>query len=120
MKPTNCADRKNLVNKNFYNLFTQYEHSKSIFIPENRLFMTNGPKINGYVVQGIRTIPDALLILYDKKLKTPLQISLVEYECFGEEKIRAGEKSQYLNFQIISRICFAYIMKEKQYIIILI
>jgi len=95
---------ENLVNQNFYNLFTQYKPEKSILIPENRLFLTKGPKINGAVVQGIRSIPDALLISYDKKSKTPIQISLVEYECFGESKIRAGEKSQYLNSQIIPQL----------------
>jgi hypothetical protein len=66
--------------------------------------MTIGPKRDGYVVQGIRTIPDALLITYDRNARCPLQISLVEYECFGEGKTRATDKSQYLNSQIIPQL----------------
>jgi hypothetical protein len=93
-----------LVNKNFFELFTNYQRDRTILIPENRLFMTNGPKRDGYVVQGIRTIPDALLITYDRNARCPLQISLVEYECFGEGKTRATDKSQYLNSQIIPQL----------------
>jgi len=95
---------ESLVNKNFFELFTNYSPERTILIPENRLFCTNGPKKDGCVIQGIRTIPDALLISYEKKSTCPFQISLVEYECFGEGKSRATEKSQYLNSQIIPQL----------------
>jgi hypothetical protein len=54
--------------------------------------------------QGIRSIPDALLIIFNEKLQCPIQINLIEYECFGENKTRSQEKSNYLNGQIIPQL----------------
>jgi hypothetical protein len=54
--------------------------------------------------QEIRSIPDALLIIFNEKLQCPIQINLIEYECFGENKTRSQEKSNYLNGQIIPQL----------------
>ena len=64
-----------LVNENFYSLFPQFPETKTLLIPENRLFKTKGFKVDGNNVQGIRTIPDGLLIEYDRKLKNPFRIN---------------------------------------------
>lgn len=75
-----------LVNENFYSLYPQFPESKTLLIPENRLFKTKGFKVDGNNVPGIRTIPDGLLIEYDRQLKNPFRINLIEYECYGERK----------------------------------
>jgi hypothetical protein len=82
-----------LVNENFYSLFSQFPETKTLLIPENRLFKTKGFKVDGNNVSGIRTIPDALLIVFDQKQKNPFQINLIEYECYGERKTRETDKS---------------------------
>ncbi len=54
-----------LVNKNFFNLFTNYNPERTILIAKNRLFKT-------YIsdnISGISSIPDALLISFDAKRK---------------------------------------------------
>lgn len=94
-----------LVNDNFHLLFPSYNPHKSILIPENRLFISAGTEARGdNPIRGIRSIPDALLIVYNKKFKWPLQINLIEYECFGESKVRSQDKSNYLNGQIIPQL----------------
>lgn len=93
-----------LVNENFYSLFPQFPLSKTLLIPENRLFKTKGFKVDGNNVQGIRTIPDGLLIEYDKNLKNPFRINLIEYECYGERKQKEIDKSTYLNSIIIPQL----------------
>ncbi len=89
-----------LVNDNFFSLFPQFPESRTLLIPENRLFKTKGKAD----VQGIRTIPDGLLIVFDKNQKNPIQINLVEYECYGEKKNRETDKSNYLNATIIPQL----------------
>ena len=93
-----------LVNENFYSLFPQFPKPKTLLIPENRLFKTHGFKVGGNNVQGIRTIPDGILIEFDKKLKNPFRINLIEYECYGERKQKEFEKSSYLNSIIIPQL----------------
>lgn len=87
-----------LVNKNFFNLFPNYRPERTILIAKNRLFRTH----QSDDISGISSIPDALLILFDSKNK--LQISLIEYECYGDGKIRPAEKSKYLNSHIIPQL----------------
>ena len=89
-----------LVNDNFYSLFPQFPPTRTLLIPENRLFKTKGKA----EIQGIRTIPDALLIVFDKHQKNPLQINLIEYECYGEKKNRETDKSNYMNSTIIPQL----------------
>jgi hypothetical protein len=93
-----------LVKENFYSLFPQFPESKTLLISENRLFKTKGVKLEGNNVQGIRTIPDGLLIEFDRKLKHPFRVNLIEYECYGERKQRETEKSTYLNTTIIPQL----------------
>lgn len=93
-----------LVNENFYSLFPQFPETKTLLIPENRLFKTKGFKVEGNNVQGIRTIPDGILIEFDKKLKNPFRINLIEYECYGERKQKEIDKSSYLNSIIIPQL----------------
>ncbi|MBO4858305.1 MAG: hypothetical protein J5527_07310 [Treponema sp.] len=88
-----------LVNKNFFSLFTSYKEERTILIAKNRLFKTHQTNEN---ITGISSIPDALLISFDNKNK--LQISLVEYECYGDGKTRSTEKSKYLNSHIIPQL----------------
>ncbi len=87
-----------LVNKNFFNLFPNYTEERTILIAKNRLFRTHQTED----ISGISSIPDALLISFDSKSK--LQISLVEYECYGDGKVRPAEKSKYLNSHIIPQL----------------
>lgn len=87
-----------LVNKNFFKLFPKYEDSRTILIAKNRLFRTH----QSDEISGITSIPDSLLITFDAKNK--LQISLIEYECYGDGKTRPSEKSKYLNSHIIPQL----------------
>ncbi len=87
-----------LVNKNFFNLFPNYRPDRTILIAKNRLFRTH----QSDEISGISSIPDALLISFDTKKK--LQISLIEYECYGDGKTRSSEKSKYLNSHIIPQL----------------
>jgi hypothetical protein len=93
-----------LVNENFYSLFTEFPENKTFLIPHNRLFLTKGLKQNGNILPGIRSIPDALLIVYDKNKDNPLQINLIEYECYGEKRVKLVEKTNYFNGQIIPQL----------------
>lgn len=93
-----------LVNENFYSLFPHFPEHKTLLIPENRVFKTKGFKRGGSVIQGIRTIPDGLLFVFNKNHKKPFQINLIEYECYGEKKTRATDKSNYLNSTIIPQL----------------
>ena len=90
-----------LVNKNFFSLFTKYRKEKSILIAKNHLFKTQRREES---ISGISGIPDALLITYDRRNECPLQISLIEYECYGEGKTKSTEKSKYLNSHIIPQL----------------
>lgn len=90
-----------LVNQNFYSLFSFYKIDKSILIAENRKFMTSGLDSN---ITGIQGIPDALLITFNKDLSNPFQINLIEYECYGEKKIKSIDKFNYLNGHIIPQL----------------
>jgi hypothetical protein len=94
-----------LVNDNFYNCFPDYSKNRTVLIPENRLFISAGVEARGdEQIRGIKSIPDALLILFNKQYKSPFQINLIEYECFGESKTKAQDKSNYLNGQIIPQL----------------
>jgi hypothetical protein len=94
-----------LVNEHFYSLFPSYREPHSILIAENRLFRSAGVEARGDAfVKGIRSIPDALLIVYNRQQKYPLAVSLIEYECFGESKISSQEKSNYLNGHVIPQL----------------
>ena len=93
-----------LVTDNFYSLFPQFPISKTLLIPENRLFKTKGFKVEGNNVSGIRTIPDGILIVFDRKHKNPFQVNLIEYECYGEKKTKETDKSNYLNSNVIPQL----------------
>jgi hypothetical protein len=96
---------ESLVNENFYNLFPRYSSTQSLLIPENRLFLSSGVEVRGEkFIKGIRSIPDALLVVYSENEKHPFKISIIEYECFGENKTRSQEKSNYLNGQVIPQL----------------
>ena len=96
---------ESLVNENFYNLFSRYSSNQSLLIPENRLFLSSGVEARGErLIKGIRSIPDALLIVYSKDEKQPFKVAIIEYECFGENKTRSQEKSNYLNGQVIPQL----------------
>ncbi len=96
---------ESLVNENFYNLFTRYNCDQSLLISQNRLFRSSGVEARGEkVIKGIRSIPDGLLIIYSHDEKQPFKIALIEYECFGENKTRSQEKSNYLNGQVIPQL----------------
>jgi len=94
-----------LVNENFYNLFPRYRPTHSLLIPENRLFLSSGVEARGEkIIKGIRSIPDAILIIYSEQEKQPFKIALIEYECFGENKTRSQDKSNYLNGQVLPQL----------------
>lgn len=94
-----------LVNENFYNLFPRYKPSHSLLISENRLFLSSGVEARGEKqIKGIRSIPDALLIVYSEQENQPFKIVLIEYECFGESKTRPQDKSNYLNGHVLPQL----------------
>lgn len=96
-----------LVNANFYQLFSHFNESKTILFPNNRLFSTVGlENENNEIIGGIQGRPDALLIScdVDKKDSSPLQINLIEYECYGEQKNTASKKFNHLNGHIIPQL----------------
>ncbi|HEY5587598.1 MAG TPA: hypothetical protein VIK86_01430 [Candidatus Paceibacterota bacterium] len=95
-----------LVTEYFYMLFQCFKENKSILVPHNRLFSTAGMKNeNDENILGIKGIPDALLISYDKDSpNTPLRINLIEYECYGEGKFRNTQKFNYLNGTVIPQL----------------
>ena len=89
-----------LVNNHFYDLFLFFSKRNSILIDENRLFKTSSNK--GII--GIQGIPDALLITFNKDLKNPFQLNIIEYECYGEGKVKSLDKFNYLNGHIIPQL----------------
>lgn len=93
-----------LVNENFYHLFPQYPEERTVLITDNRKFMTAGLESQGENVAGIRAIPDALLIVFNKNDRIPLQINLIEYECYGKGKVRSIDKFNHLNGHIIPQL----------------
>lgn len=97
---------EHLVNKNFYNLFESIPENKSILIPYNRLFITQGVKgSNNKIVPGTKTIPDGLLITFNEGNNKPyLMINLIEYECYGEGKVRESQKEAYLGGVILKQL----------------
>lgn len=92
-----------LVSDNFFKLFPdKYREENTILISDNRLFKTQQKKEN---IVGESRIPDALMITFDKhRTDIPLRISLVEYECYGENKAKTPEKSKYMNQHIIPQL----------------
>jgi hypothetical protein len=94
---------ENLVNNNFYALFPAYPIERTVLINDNRMFKTSGLEGNESIT-GIRGIPDALMIVYNKDFKTPFQVSLIEYECYGEKKTKSYQKFNYLNNHIIPQL----------------
>ncbi len=94
-----------LVNENFYDLFPRYSPERSLLISENRLFLSSGVEARGeQSIKGIRSIPDALLIVFSEDAERPFKIALIEYECFGESKASSQKKSNYLNGHIIPQL----------------
>lgn len=107
-----------LVNNNFYALFPHFPENRTLLIPENRLFRTVGKKIHGRHISETSTYPDAILISFSKSQKNPLQINLIEYECYGDSKTRASQKSNYMNSHIIPQLmrfasAFSIITEDK-------
>ncbi len=92
---------ENLVNNNFYKLFNHIQEQNSILIPQNRMFSTKGK--DG--VNGIIAIPDAVLISFDKEdKKSCMKLNIIEYECYGEDKVTSTRKFDYLNSHIIPQL----------------
>lgn len=95
-----------LVTEHFFELFQHFSKDKTILISNNRLFHSVGLKnSNDENINGIKGIPDALLISFDKNAKkSPLKINMIEYECYGESKYRTTQKFNYLNGVIIPQL----------------
>ncbi|KZL89166.1 hypothetical protein [Clostridium magnum] len=95
-----------LVSDYFFKLFTHFKEENTILIAQNRLFGTTSLKnINNETIPGIKGIPDALLISYDKEnINTSIKINLIEYECYGEGKIKSTQKFNYLNGIVIPQL----------------
>jgi len=96
-----------LVNDNFFYLFPVYAEERTILIKDNRQYLSVGldkKDTADSMISGIRGIPDALLIHFNKDDKCPFQINLIEYECYGVQKVRTIDKSNYLNGHIIPQL----------------
>jgi len=107
----NETDRRHglelLVNDNFFSLFPVYAEERTILIKENRKYLSvslDKKDTGDSMISGIRGIPDALLIHFNKDEKCPFQINLIEYECYGVQKVRTIDKSNYLNGHIIPQL----------------
>jgi hypothetical protein len=75
-----------LINDNFYNLFTHFQEENSILICDNRKLKTSSMrKSNNNRVLVVESIPDAIMIMHDKKDGNyTFKINLIEHECYGE------------------------------------
>lgn len=94
-----------LVNANFYSLFPHFTEDSTVLLAENRLFRTASPINNsGDLVAEIGGIPDAILLVQSPKPSSPLEVNLIEYECFGESRVRVADKTNYLNGHIIPQL----------------
>ncbi|MFK3936564.1 hypothetical protein ACI2JA_03480 [Alkalihalobacillus sp. NPDC078783] len=96
-----------LVNNNFYNLFEEFDKERSLLLSDNRIFSTSrmSDENTNKNISGVSGIPDALLISYSKLHKgNPIQINLIEYECYGEGKSKTVDKFNYLNGHIIPQL----------------
>jgi len=92
-----------LVNTYFFELFPDFLKEYTLLIQEK--FKTSGMSdIYSKNVSGIQGIPDALLIKYSKNDSIPLKIILIEYECYGQSKLKSIEKFNYLNGHIIPQL----------------
>ncbi len=93
------------VNDYFYDLFPDFPKDRTVLIKENKMFKTSGLDSNSSKgVTGIQGIPDALLIKYSSEDKIPIKMILIEYECYGEGKIKSLDKFNYLNGHIIPQL----------------
>lgn len=90
-----------LVNENFFDLFDEYEEEYTIFIKNNRKFTTSSDSTKS---SGISGIPDGVIVRYSKLDESPLQINIVEYECYGEGKLSPSKKADYLSSHIIPQL----------------
>ncbi|MCD1261288.1 hypothetical protein B5M42_021025 [Paenibacillus athensensis] len=95
-----------LVNSNFYNLFDDFIEERSVLIPQNKMFMTSPKRdAKNKMLAGISGCPDAVLVRFVPDHKTtPIQINLIEYECYGRSKKTRLEKFEYLNGHIIPQL----------------
>ncbi|CAM4452469.1 hypothetical protein U9M73_12065 [Paenibacillus phoenicis] len=95
-----------LVNANFYHLFDDFSEHRSVLIPQNRMFMTAPKKdANNKMIAGISGYPDAVLVRFIPDNKTmPIQVNLIEYECYGRYKKTRLEKFEHLNGHIIPQL----------------
>ena len=87
-------------------LFESITEDKNILIPKNRLFITEGVRDSNHkIIPGTKSIPDALLITLDTdNTKLPIRINLIEYECYGETKVRETQKESYLGQVILKQL----------------
>ena len=93
------------VNDYFYKLFPDFPEEHTVLIKENKMFKTSGiDSSDSKNIKGIQGIPDALLIKYSKDEKVPLKMIIIEYECYGETKIKSIDKFNYLNGHIIPQL----------------
>ncbi len=93
------------VNDYFYNLFPDFPEERTVLIKENKMFKTSGlDSSSSKGITGIQGIPDALLIKYSSEDKIPIKMILIEYECYGETKIKSLDKFNYLNGHIIPQL----------------
>ncbi len=93
------------VNNHFYDLFPDFPCERAFIIKDNKMFKTAGMDISyKKTVSGIQGIPDALLLKYSKDDKVPLKIILIEYECYGEAKIKSLDKFNHLNGHVIPQL----------------
>lgn len=90
-----------LVTQNFFNLFPEYKEENTILISKNRLFKT---QLRNVTTTGVSAIPDALLITFWPEKGNKIQISMVEYECYGEGKSKSSQRSYYMNTHIIPQL----------------
>ena len=94
------------VNGNFFGLLPQFREEYTILIDDNRLFPTCGPNTDNLdaKVPGLAGRPDALLIHLHQTEKLSLQVNIIEYECYGESKVRLTQKTNYMNKHIIPQL----------------
>ena len=94
-----------LVNEQFYQLFPDFSPDQTLLIQENKMFKTSAlHNDESKSITGVQGVPDAILIKYSKDEPNPIKIILIEYECYGESKIKSIDKFNYLNGHIIPQL----------------
>ncbi|WP_237391837.1 hypothetical protein [Paenibacillus dendrobii] len=93
---------ESIVTEWFYDLFEDYKRDNTILISKNSLFKTSNKDNTNNKIKGTSSKPDAVMVRFTEGMKQPIQISLIEYECYGN--ITSKSKFNKLTEHIIPQL----------------